>query len=316
MNKFWNDKRVLITGGDGFFGRAVVKKLIDKGVNKSSVIIPKFPQDNLLSFNTCLQFSKDIDIIIHLAAKVGGIMYNKNHPGSMLYENLKMSLNIMEAARVNGVNKIVNIGTTCAYPANSPVPFKESNLWNGYPAKETAPYGLAKKMLLELGKGYKEEYDLNSIFLLPVNLYGPGDHFEGDNTHVIPALISRFVKAKEKHQTKVIIWGSGKATREFLFIDDAADGILLATENYNEPDPINLGTGIETSIKDIVEMISNLVGYSGTIYWDNTKPDGTLRRSVDVRMAEKKIGFHAKTFLKSGLQTTIEYYKNTYGNMD
>lgn len=309
---FWKEKKILVTGGNGFFGKAVVKKLQNSGVSQNDILIPLYPKDDLLNFDKCLTLTNDIDIVIHLAAKVGGILYNQKYPGSMIFENLQMGLNIMEASRLNRVKKVINIGTTCGYPEYTPVPFKESDLWNGYPAKDTAPYGLAKKMLLELGRAYFDEYGLISNYLLPVNLYGPEDHFEGENTHVIPALISRIVNAKKNNIQQFIAWGSGKATREFLYIDDAAEGILLAAEKYDKPDALNLGTGAETSIKDLVLLLSSIVGYKGEIIWDSTKPDGTPRRSLDMQKTQQAINFNANTDLESGLRKTIEWYLSKY----
>lgn len=307
---FWKNKKILVTGGDGFFGTAVINKLLDKGVDRHDIIVSQYPNDDLLVFNTCIRLTTNINIVIHLAAKVGGILYNKKHPGSMIYENLQMGLNIMEASRLNGVSKIINIGTTCGYPENAPIPFKESDLWNGYPSEVTAPYGLAKKMLLELGRTYYIEYDFLSNYILPVNLYGPNDHFSGENTHVIPALINRLFEAKKDNAKDFYVWGTGKATREFLYIEDAADGILLAAEKYNKPDALNLGTGVETSIKNLVLLISKIIGYNGEILWDTSKPDGTPRRCLDISKMHKITGFLAKTDLKSGLQKTIEWYNS------
>lgn len=305
---FWSNKKILITGGDGFFGTAIVNKLLEYGVQKKGIVIPNYPEDDLLNYSTCYRLTKNINIVIHLAAKVGGILYNQKHPGSMIFENLQMGLNMMEASRLNKVEKIVNIGTTCGYPSNAPVPFKEADLWNGYPAVETAPYGLAKKMLLELGKGYNKEYGIKSNYILPVNLYGPNDHFEGENTHVIPALINRFVDAKRKNLNKTVVWGSGKATREFIYIEDAAEGVLRIAEKYDYPDALNLGTGVETSIKQLVETISKLVGFNGQIVWDTSKPDGTLRRCLDISKLQKETGFVAQTSLNVGLERTISWY--------
>jgi len=305
---FWKNKKILVTGGDGFLGQALIHRLIHSGATSENISIPHYPEDDLLNFSDCLKFSKNINVIFHLAGKVGGILFNQEHPGSMMYENLQMGLNIMEAARINNVQKIINIGTTCSYPLNSPIPLKEVNLWDGYPAEETAPYGLAKKMLLELGRGYHKEYRMKSIFLLPVNLYGPNDHFEGESTHVIPALIKRITDAKINKLDSVTIWGSGVATREFLYVEDAADGIILAAKNYNKSDPVNLGTGIETTISGIVKIIGNCIGFDGIVRWDKSKPDGTLRRCMDVTLAEREFGFKAKTDLHSGIRKTIDFY--------
>ncbi|HBH24607.1 MAG TPA: GDP-fucose synthetase [Cytophagales bacterium] len=307
-DNFWKNKKVLVTGGDGFLGKTVVNKLIQRGIKRENIYIPHFPHDDLRDFNTCLRFTKDIDIVIHLAAKVGGIWYNMKYPGSMVYDNIMMGFQLMEAARINGVEKLVNLGSTCAYPKNAPMPFTEENFWDGYPAEATAPYGLAKKMLSELGKGYLEEYKFNSVFLVPVNLYGPGDNFTEEDAHVIPALIQKFFDAKEQNKPSVEVWGSGKATREFLYVEDAAEAILLGAEFLDDPSPINLGTGVETPIKELVELIARLTNFNGKIVWDTTKPDGTPRRFMNIEKAKKKFGFKAQVQLEKGLETTINWY--------
>jgi GDP-L-fucose synthase len=305
---YWKNKKVLITGGDGFLGKTVVKKAIERGVKKENIFIPHFPHDDLRDFNTCLRFTKDIDVVIHLAAKVGGIWYNMKFPGSMVYDNIMMGFQLMEAARINSVKKLVNLGSTCAYPKNAPMPFSEENFWDGYPAEATAPYGLAKKMLSELSKGYRKEYDFDSVFLVPVNLYGPGDNFIEEDAHVIPALIQKFFDAKEQNSPSVEVWGSGTATREFLYVEDAAEAILSGAEHLNDSQPINLGTGIETPIKELVELIAELTEYKGNIVWDKTKPDGTPRRYMNVEKAEKLFNFKAKVMLREGMMETIEWY--------
>lgn len=307
---YWLEKKVLVTGGSGFLGKAVVNALQKKGVSKQDIIIPEYPSEDLRNFETCLQLTKNIDIVIHLAAKVGGILYNQKFPGSMMYDNIMMGFYLIEASRINEVKKIVLLGTTCSYPENAPIPFKEEDLWNGYPAEVTAPYGIAKKTIHELAKAYKKEYGLNSVFLLPVNLYGPGDNFVKEDAHVIPALIQRFSDAVKEGKDEVIVWGTGNATREFLYVDDAANGILMAAENYNNTDAINLGTGIETPIREIVNIIANIVGYEGKIIWDISKPDGTPRRCLDVTKANYKFGYNASKKLKDGLIETLKWYKN------
>lgn len=305
---FWENKKILVTGGSGFLGKAVVKGLLKRNIKSENIIIPNYPEYDLRDFEQCKKLTQNVDIVIHLAAKVGGILFNKKFPGSMMYDNIMMGFYLLEASRINNVKKVVLLGTTCSYPENAPIPFKEEDLWNGYPAAVTAPYGIAKKTVHELAKAYKIEYGLNSIFLLPVNLYGPGDNFVKEDAHVIPALIQRFVDAVKEDKKEVVVWGTGNATREFLYVDDAAEGILMATEKYNEIDAVNLGTGIETPIKEIVNIISNITGFKGNIVWDVSKPDGTPRRCLDVSRAFNLFGFKATTNLKIGLEQTIKWY--------
>ena len=306
--RYWKDKRIVVTGGNGFLGKAVVNELLSKGVVRKDIVIPNIESDDLTIYENCLRITKGADIVIHLAAKVGGILYNKKYPGSMIRDNLLMGINLFEASRVNGVNKMINVGTTCGYPADAKVPFREEYLWQGYPAEVTAPYGLSKNMLFELGKGYLKEYGFKSVFLLPVNLYGPGDNFIAENAHVIPALIQRFIEAKQENKPQISVWGTGIATREFLYITDAAKGIVLATEKLENSEILNLGSGIETSIKKLVEIIKELTHYKGEIVWDSSKPDGTLRRLVDTSKAKDLIGFTAKIDLKVGFKKTIDWY--------
>ena len=252
----------------------------------------------------------DANIVIHLAAVVGGIGANRENPGSFFYDNLIMGIQLMEEARLSGIEKFVALGTICAYPKFTPVPFKEENLWNGYPEETNAPYGLAKKMLLVQSQSYREQYNFNSIYLLPVNLYGPGDNFDPKSSHVIPALIKKFYEAKMNGLEEVLVWGSGNATREFLYVKDCAEAIVLATEKYNKPDPVNIGAGFEISIKDLAYKIKNIIVFNGRIVWDTSKPDGQPRRSLDTSKAEKEFGFKAKTNFDEGLKETINLYIN------
>jgi GDP-L-fucose synthase len=262
----------------------------------------------LREYAACLRASKNIDIVIHLAANVGGIGYNRENPATLFDDNILMGVNMMQAAKANKVKKFVALGTVCAYPKFTPVPFKEENLWNGYPEETNAPYGLAKKMQLVQAQAYRQQYGFNAIFLLPVNLYGPGDNFDPKSSHVIPALIKKFIDAKENKKAEVVVWGTGKATREFLYVDDAAEGILLAAEKYDKGEPVNLGSASEISIKDLVGMIKEITGYTGKVVWDKTKPDGQPRRKLDVSRAKKEFGFASKTSFDQGLKDTINWY--------
>ena len=306
---FWENKRVAVTGGAGFLGSHIVSKLKAKGV--SDIVIPRSEEFDLREKDACKEVVKGADIVIHLAANVGGIGYNREFPGTLFYDNLLMGVHMMEESRLAGVSKFVAIGTICAYPKFAPVPFREDDLWNGYPEETNAPYGLAKKMMLVQSTAYRSQYEFNSIFLLPVNLYGPMDNFSEESSHVIPALIKKFVEAKEQGNPKVTVWGTGKATREFCYVDDAAEGIVLATEKYSESDPVNIGAGFEISIKDLVEKIRKIVGYEGEIIWDITKPDGQPRRMLDTTRAKEKFGFSASTNFDIGLKETIEWYKQS-----
>lgn len=306
---FWKGKKILVTGGAGFLGSHIVEKLKEKGVDGENIRIPRSREMDLRQWENCVEVVKDVEIVIHLAAKVGGIGYNQKYPATLFYDNAIMGIQLMEAARLEGVRKFVIIGTVCAYPKYTPVPFKEEELWNGYPEETNAPYGLAKKMLLVQSQAYRQQYGFNSIYLLPVNLYGPGDNFDLDSSHVIPALIRKFVEAIENNKKEVEVWGTGKASREFLYVEDAARGIILATERYNKPEPVNLGAGFEIKIKDLVELIAELTGFEGEIVWDTTKPDGQPRRCLDVSKAREEFGFEAKTDFREGLKKTIEWYK-------
>lgn len=300
---------ILITGGSGFLGQHLVKKLQKKNVGR--IVIPRSQSCDLRVWENCQKAVKGIDLVIHLAGVVGGIGFNMQNPGSMFYDNLIMGTQLMEAARQAEVKKFVAVGTICAYPKLTPVPFKENDLWNGYPEETNAPYGLAKKMLLVQAQGYAKQYRFNGIYLLPVNLYGIGDKFDPNVSHVIPALVKKFVEAEELNLPSVTVWGTGKATREFLYVEDAAEAIVLATEKYDKPDPVNIGSGIEISIKDLAEMIAKIVKYKGKIVWDESKPDGQPRRQLDTTRAFREFGFKAKTNFAVGLKKTIAWYKSS-----
>ena len=304
--EFWKNKVVLVTGGHGFLGNHLIDEL--KKLSPKKIITPKSSENDLREYEECLKVSKGVDVVIHLAANVGGIGYNRDNPANLFDDNILMSVNMMRAARGNGVKKYLALGTICAYPKFTPVPFNEKDLWMGYPEETNAPYGLAKKMQLVQAQAYRQEYGFNAIFLLPVNLYGPGDNFNPKSSHVIPALIKKFVEAKENGKKEVVVWGTGKPTREFLYVVDAAKGIILAVEKYNKADPVNLGAGFEISIKDLAELIKKLTKFEGKIVWDSTKPDGQPRRKLDVSKAEKEFGFTANTQFEKGLKETIDWY--------
>jgi GDP-L-fucose synthase len=353
---FWSNKRILVTGGAGFLGSFVVEKLRERGCK--DIFVPRSRDYDLVEMDAVKKVYRDAkpDIVIHLAARVGGIGANRANPGKFFYDNLMMGVQMMEVGRQTGIEKFVAIGTVCAYPKFAPVPFHEEDLWNGYPEETNAPYGLAKKMLLVQAQAYREQYGFNAIYLLPVNLYGPRDNFDFKSSHVIPALIRKCVDAIDETEGRgmrseakvprssnlqppsistappptsnlkppannnvlpqtsnlkpptVTVWGTGKATREFLYVEDCAEGILLATEKYDKPDPINLGAGFEISIKDLVDLIIKLTGFKGEVLWDTSKPDGQPRRMLDVSRAEKEFGFKAKTKFEDGLRKTIKWY--------
>lgn len=305
---FWSDKKILITGGAGFFGSQVVSQLLENGALRENILIPRSRETDLRQWENCVRVVKNRDIVIHLAAKVGGIGYNQAYPADLFYDNAIMGIQLMEAARQENVEKCVIAGTICAYPKFTPVPFKEDNLWDGYPEETNAPYGLAKKMLLVQSQAYRAQYCFNSIYLLPVNLYGPGDNFNPESSHVIPALIKKFIEAKQNKDPFVEVWGTGAASREFLYVDDAARGLVLAAEHYNKPDPVNLGSGMEITIRDLVVLINELTGYGGKIHWDTTKPDGQPKRCLDVSRAKKEFGFEAAMPFREGLKRTIAWY--------
>lgn len=329
---FWTNKRVTVTGGAGFLGSHLIEKLKQRGCK--SIFIPLIEKYNLIDIEAIKRLYRDAnpDIVIHLAAVVGGIGANRANPGKFFYDNIMMGVQMMEQARQFGIEKFVALGTICCYPKFTPVPFKEEDLWNGYPEETNAPYGLAKKMLLVQSQAYRQQYGFNSIFLMPVNLYGPRDNFDPKSSHVIPALIRKCLEAthfqakegaevenlsmsqpkpkpEPEPEPSITVWGTGKPTREFLYVEDAAEGILLATEKYNKSDPVNLGAGFEISIKDLVKLIAKLTGFKGKITWDTSKPDGQPRRCLDTSKAEKEFGFKTKTPFEEGLKKTIEWYK-------
>lgn len=305
---FWQGKRVLVTGGAGFLGSWVVEKLMALGVPRNMIRIPRSQELDLRVWQNCLEAVKDVQIVIHLAARVGGIGYNQKNPATLFYDNAIMGIQMMEAARQAGVEKYVVVGTVCAYPKFTPVPFRETDLWSGYPEETNAPYGLAKRMLLVQAQAYRAQYDMRAIYLIPTNLYGPRDNFDLESSHVIPALIRKCVEAVRKKEPHVQLWGTGKATREFLYVEDAAEGILRAAELYDEPEPVNLGTGHEISIAELAHLIARLAGFTGELVWDSTKPDGQPRRKVDTQRAKEKFGFVARTSLEEGLRKTIAWY--------
>ena len=307
---FWSKKRFCVTGGAGFLGAVVCRKLRERGAQDVFVpLIEKYDLVNLQSIQQMLEDSKP-DVIIHLAAQVGGIGANQEHPAEFFYKNLMMGVQLMHTAWQRGVQKFVAIGTICAYPKFTPVPFKEENIWDGYPEETNAPYGLAKKMLLVQAQSYRQQYDFDAIFLLPVNLYGPGDNFNPQSSHVIPALIRKCVQARDLGEKEIEVWGDGSPTREFLYVEDAAEGILLATEKYDRSEPVNLGSGYEISIKDLVHLIGKLTGYEGDFRWDSSKPNGQPRRGLDTQRATDYFGFHAQMPFEEGLRRTIDWYEN------
>jgi GDP-L-fucose synthase len=306
---FWANTDVMVTGGAGFLGSWMVEKLKERGCR--SIFVPRSKDYDLRERHDIQRVLKDAapSIILHLAARVGGIGANRAHPAEYFYDNLMMGVQLLHEAWRAGIRKFVAIGTVCAYPKYTPVPFQEDCLWDGYPEETNAPYGLAKKMLLVQSQAYRQQYGYNSIFLLPVNLYGPGDNFDPESSHVIPALIKKCIDAIERGDDAIEVWGDGSPTREFLYVEDAAEGILLATERYNESLPVNLGSGEEISIQHLVESIARLTGFTGKIVWDTTKPNGQPRRQLDTNRAREFFGFRAKTKLENGLARTVAWYR-------
>lgn len=309
MSDFWKNQRFVVTGGSGFLGKVLTRKMQERGATE--IFIPRIEEYDLVdpvAIDRMLDEAKP-DVIIHLAAHVGGIGANSEHPAEFFYDNLMMGVQLMHKAWQTGVKKFTAIGTVCAYPKFTPVPFKEDDIWNGYPEETNAPYGLAKKMLLVQSQAYREQYGFNSIFLLPVNLYGPGDNFNLRSSHVIPALIRKCIEAEEAGIKEIEVWGDGSPTREFLYVDDAAEGILQATEFFNESLPVNLGSGYEISIKDLAEKIASISGFTGKLVWNTEKPNGQPRRGLDTTRAYEKFGFKAKMTFEEGLANTIAWFR-------
>jgi GDP-L-fucose synthase len=305
---FWRDKAVLVTGGRGFLGQHLLKRL--RAINVGEIIAPAKDEYDLRERDQIVKLLETFrpDLIIHLAAVVGGIGANRAHPGEFFYENAVMGLQLIEYARRLNIGKFLCLGSICSYPKIVPLPFREDDIWNGYPEETNAPYGLAKKMLLVQAQAYRQQYGFNCIYLLPVNLYGPGDNFDLESSHVIPALIRKLIEARARGQRLVACWGTGSASREFLYVEDAVDAIVLAAEHYNKPDPVNLGSGQEITIRDLAALLCRLTGFEGELAWDTSQPDGQPRRCLDTTRAEREFGFRAKTALRDGLQRTIDWY--------
>lgn len=304
-------QRIVMTGGAGFLGKYLQQCLLARGVRQEQMLIPLIEDYDLIKEADCIRMYDRMqpDVVIHLAAEVGGIGANRENPGRFFYANMAMGLHLIEQARIRKLTKFIQVGTICAYPKFTPVPFKEQDLWNGYPEETNAPYGIAKKALLVMLQGYRQQYGLNGIYLLPVNLYGPGDNFHPASSHVIPALIKKCVDAIDAGKDQIECWGTGAASREFIYAPDAAEGIVLATEKYDKDEPVNIGAGFEITIKDLVEKIARLTGFTGKIVWDPTKPDGQPRRCLDTSRAQSEFGFKAKTNFDKGLKATIDWYR-------
>jgi GDP-L-fucose synthase len=308
MSSFWNGRRVVVTGGAGFLGSFVVERLRAAG---ATVFVPRSIEYDLVDRAACRRLLADArpDMVIHLAARVGGIGANRENPGRYLFDNAMMGLSLFEECRLGRVPKLVALGTICAYPKFAPIPFMEDDLWNGYPEETNAPYGIAKKMMLVQSQAYREQYGMNSVVLFPVNLYGPRDNFDLNSSHVIPAMVRKFVSARERGETEVVLWGDGTPTREFLYVADAAEGILLAAERYDASDPVNLGSGKEIAIRDLAVIIARAARYQGRFVWDTSRPNGQPRRRLDVSRARERFGFQAQTPFDQGLAATVAYYE-------
>ncbi|MEK7607407.1 MAG: GDP-L-fucose synthase [Patescibacteria group bacterium] len=302
------NKKILLTGGAGFLGKEVFKKLLERGVNKKDILVPRSKEYDLRKKEVCDEIVKGVDIVIHIAAKVGGLWYHVGREADFFYENSVIGLHLIDSAYRAGVKKFVGLGSVCEYPYNAPLPFKETDLWNGYPSKITAPYGLSKRMMLVASQAYNAQYKFNAIHLVPINLYGPGDNFDPKSSHAIPAIVRRVYEAKKMSKNHINVWGNGTASRELFFVRDAAEAIVLATENYDKPEPVNLGSGREISIKKLAELICKFMNFKGEIKWDTSKIGGQLHRRLDVSLAQKEFGFKAKTKFEDGLKETIEWF--------
>jgi GDP-L-fucose synthase len=309
---FWQEKTVVVTGGAGFLGSYVVEKLRQRGCQQ--LVVPRSREHDLREKEAIVSLLHEVrpHLVIHLAAVVGGIGANRRHPGQFFYDNALMGIQLIEAARRAGVEKFVCAGTICAYPKYTPVPFQEQDLWNGYPEETNAPYGLAKKMLLVQLQAYRQEYGFHGIYLLPVNLYGPWDNFDPESSHVIPAIIRKVVEARRRGEKKITAWGTGQVSREFLYVEDAAEGIVLAAERYDKPEPVNLGSGQEITIRDLVHLIAELSGFNGQVEWDSSQPDGQPRRCLDITKAQQEFDFVARTSLRAGLKSTLKWYEKAF----
>ncbi|RJP45011.1 GDP-L-fucose synthase [Candidatus Parcubacteria bacterium] len=302
-------KKILVTGGNGFLGRHLVRRLVEKNkILETNLFLPKTEEYDLRRWENCVRAVTGQEVVIHLAAKVGGIGFNEEKPAELFYDNIVMGVQLMEAARQAGIQKFVGLGTICSYPKSTPVPFREEDLWDGYPEETNAPYGLAKKMLLVQAQAYRAQYGFNAITLFPVNMFGPGDNFDSESSHVIPGIIKKMADAKKRGDPGVVLWGTGNPTREFIYVEDAAEAIVLAAERYDDSDPVNIGSGKEISIKDLARMIASILDFKGEIHWDTTKPDGQPRRMLDVSKAEARFGFRAKSSFEENLKKTISWY--------
>jgi GDP-L-fucose synthase len=315
MADFFEGRRIVVTGGSGFLGSFVAERLRDHG---AIVVVPRSDKYDLVERSDCRRLLADSEpeLVLHLAARVGGIGANRANPGRFFFENLMMGVQLIEECRLARVPKVVAVGTICAYPKYAPVPFKEDDLWNGYPEETNAPYGLAKKMLLVQSQAYRQQYEFNSVVVFPVNLYGPGDNFDLETSHVIPAMIRKCVSARNEGAQEVVLWGDGTPTREFLYVEDCAEGILLAAEHYDDSEPVNLGSGVEISVRGLAELVARTCGYEGKFVWDTTKPNGQPRRRLDVTRARERFGFAARTSLEEGIRQTVAWYEDHKKDID